>query len=203
MHRRLVLTCVLIAGLVVAAPGEAAELVLDSPEAAITSLQQGLIAAATDSRNAEQRYRALEPVVVATHNLPYIAEFALRRQWESISAADRQRFAAAFQRLSVMTYAARFKTVGASTFRPVAAEPADSSGRVRVSTAVARQGQPDVSLEYLLQKDGGDWRIINIVADGVSDLALKRAEYQRVFASSGIDGLIAELEQQAARLASD
>jgi phospholipid transport system substrate-binding protein len=205
MHRRHVLACVLIAALVAAAPGEAAELVLDSPAAAITSLQQGLIAAATDSRNAalEQRYRALEPVVAATHDLPYIAEFALRRQWESISAADRQRFAAAFQRLSVMTYAARFKTVGASTFRPIAAEPADSSGRVRVSTAVAREGQPDVSLEYLLQKDGDDWRIINIVADGVSDLALKRAEYQRLFASAGIDGLIADLEQQAARLASD
>ena len=44
------------------------------------------------------------------------------------------------------------------------------------------------------------WRIINIVADGVSDLALKRAEYQRVFASGGIDGLVAELEQQTRAL---
>jgi phospholipid transport system substrate-binding protein len=58
-----------------------------------------------------------------------------------------------------------------------------------------------VSLEYLLQPDGDDWRIINIVADGVSDLALKRAEYQRVFSSAGISGLIAELEQQTERLA--
>ena len=38
--------------------------------------------------------------------------------------------------------------------------------------------------------------IINMVADGVSDLAPKRAEYQRVFASGGIEGLIAELEKQ-------
>jgi hypothetical protein len=38
------------------------------------------------------------------------------------------------------------------------------------------------------------------VADGVSDLALKRAEYQRVFAAGGLAGLIAELEQQTRRL---
>ena len=72
---------------------------------------------------------------------------------------------------------------------------------MQVSDGVARAGQADVSLEYLLQQDAMGWRIINIVADGVSDLALKRAEYQRVFASGGIDGLVAELEQQSERLA--
>jgi phospholipid transport system substrate-binding protein len=69
-----------------------------------------------------------------------------------------------------------------------------------VSTAVARAGQPDVTLEYLLQQSDRGWQIINIVADGVSDLALKRAEYQRVFASGGIAGLIAELQSQTQRL---
>jgi len=174
----------------------------DSPTATVTSLQQGLIAVARE-RSVEDRYKALEPPILATHNLPYIAEFALRRQWSSLTDADRQRFVAAFQRLSVTTYAARFKSVGPETFRAIAAGPADASGRVRVSTAVAREGQPDVSLEYLLEQDEQGFRIINIVADGVSDLALKRAEYQRLFASGGLDGLIAELEQQTQRLTSN
>jgi phospholipid transport system substrate-binding protein len=70
-----------------------------------------------------------------------------------------------------------------------------------VATAVARAGQPDATLEYLLEREAdGTWRIINIVADGVSDLALKRAEYQRLFASGGIEGLLAELERQTEQL---
>jgi phospholipid transport system substrate-binding protein len=170
----------------------------DSPTATITSLQQGLIETARErpSASLDERYAALEPLIVATHDLAYIAEFALRRQWAALGEADRQRYVAAFQRLSIMTYAARFKAVGESTFRPITAGSADATGRVQVSTAVARADQPDVSLEYVLQHDGQDWRVINIVADGVSDLALKRAEYSRVFASGGIEGLIAELEQQ-------
>jgi phospholipid transport system substrate-binding protein len=127
----------------------------------------------------------------------------LRRQWSSLSESDRQRYIAAFERLSVTTYAARFDAVGAETFRPITAGSADANGHIRVSTAVARVDQPEVSLEYLLQQDAAGWRIINIIADGVSDLALKRAEYQRVFASGGLDGLVAELEQQTQRLARD
>jgi phospholipid transport system substrate-binding protein len=180
----------------------AAAAATDSPGATVASLQQALVAASRARSNAtvEERYRALEPVIVATHDLPYIAEFALRRQWGSLTEAERQRFVAAFQRLSVMTYAARFGNVAADAFRPLEAGAPDANGRVQVTTAIRREGQPDVSLEYLLQQDGEHWTIINIVADGVSDLALKRAEYQRVFASGGIAGLIAEIEQQTQRL---
>ena len=189
-----------MAGALVALEGGAAELATESPAATITTLQAGLIAAAAQQA-IDERYRALEPLIMATHDLPYIAEFALRRQWASLTEEQRQRFVAAFQRLSVMTYAARFGNVAADAFRALEVGEPDASGRVQVATAIKRDGQADVSLEYLLQQDEQSWRIINIIADGVSDLALKRAEYQRVFASGGIDGLIAELDEQTQRLA--
>ena len=174
----------------------------DTPEATIATLQRGLMTLSQQSPRAtvDERYKALEPLIVATHDLPYIAEFALRRQWPQIAEADRARFIAAFQRLSVMTYAARFVNVSPNTFRPIALGAAAETGRALVTTALARTGQPDVSFEYLLQQGSGGWRIVNIVADGVSDLALKRAEYQRVLASGTLDTLIQELEAQTERL---
>jgi phospholipid transport system substrate-binding protein len=174
----------------------------DTPEATIATLQHGLTALSQQSPRAtvDERYKALEPLILATHDLPYIAEFALRRQWPQLAEADRARFIAAFQRLSVMTYAARFVNVGPSTFRPIAAGAAPDAGRAQVTTGVARSNQPDVSFEYLLQQGPGGWRIVNIVADGVSDLALKRAEYQRILASGTLDTLIKELEAQTERL---
>jgi phospholipid transport system substrate-binding protein len=200
MHRRLFLAGCAVAASVVFG-SRAAEIATDTPTATILSLQQAL-AAARDKPNATvaERYGDLEPAIVETHNLPYIAEFALRRQWPMLTDAERQRFVAAFQRLSVMTYAARFGNVAPDAFRPLEAGMPDANGRAQVKTAIKREGQPDVSLEYLLQQNGDDWKIINIVADGVSDLALKRAEYQRLFASGGIEGLIAELEHQTERL---
>ena len=180
----------------------AADVATDTPEATIATLQRGLIALSQQSPRAtlEERYKALEPLVVATHDLPYIAEFALRRQWPQLAEADRARFIAAFQRLSVMTYAARFVNVSPSAFRPIAIGASPEAGRAQITTGIARAGQPDVSFEYLLQQGSGGWRIVNIVADGVSDLALKRAEYQRILANGTLDTLIKELEAQTERL---
>jgi phospholipid transport system substrate-binding protein len=201
VNRRSILLGCAAAAAVLALEGGAAQIATESPVATIATLQAGLIAAGNGT--IEERYRALEPAIVATHDLPYIAEFALRRQWASLTDEQRQRFVEAFERLSVMTYAARFGNVAADAFRALEAGEPDASGRVQVATAIKREGQADVSLEYLLHETPEGWRIINIVADGVSDLALKRAEYQRVFASGGIDGLIAELTEQAERLTRD
>jgi len=172
----------------------------DTPEATVTSLHRGLIAASQSSPGAsvDERYRKLEPLIAKTHDLRYIAEFALRKQWPMLSETDRQRFIAAFEKLSVMTYASRFKNVTERTFKgggPATIE----SGRAHVLTSIPRQGQPDVSLDYMLEQKDGAWRIINIIADGVSDLALKRAEYQRILGAGTLDDLIKELEAQTAR----
>ena len=173
----------------------------DTPEATVQSLHRGLIAASQSSPGAsvEDRYHKLEPLIEKTHDLGYIAEFALRKQWPMLSEADRRRFIAAFEKLSVMTYASRFKNVTGNTFKN-AGPTTIEAGRAHVLTAIARQGQPDVSLDYMLEQKQGAWRIINIIADGVSDLALKRAEYQRILGSGTLDDLIKELEAQTARL---
>jgi phospholipid transport system substrate-binding protein len=176
--------------------------VTGSPQQTVATLHAGLTALASEHAGAdvERRYEALRPLVAATHDLAFIAEFTIRRQWSALQPADRARFVAAFERLSVMTYASRFAGVDDETFAPL--EAGDTpAGRVEVRSAIRRAEGADIPLEYVLeQRDGDDWRIINIVADGVSDLALKRAEYQRVIADGGIDALLAHIDEQVARL---
>jgi phospholipid transport system substrate-binding protein len=165
-----------------------------------TALHTGIVAAAADpARGVEARYTELEPLVERTHDLPYIAELSIRRSWAGLTEDQRQRFLAAFTRLSVMTYASRFDTVTATSFE-ISGSEEDANGRVLVHAAINRANDPDVSLDYLLHETEEGWKIINIFADQVSDLALKRAEYARVLSSGTIDDLIAELESQANEL---
>lgn len=165
----------------------------------VQTLHRALVAAAAHDQ-VDARYRALEPVVAETHDLAYIAEFALRRQWPALTEAERERFVAAFAKLSIMNYASRFAAVTAETFTIDGTEEA-ASGRATVTTTVARANGDPVALEYLLHESDGRFRIINIVADGVSDLALKRAEYQAALAAGTLDDLIGRLESQTQDLA--
>jgi phospholipid transport system substrate-binding protein len=171
-----------------------------APAEVVAALHNGIVAAAAEpARGVEARYAELEPIVERTHDLPYIAELSIRRSWSGLTEEQQQRFIAAFSRLSVMTYAARFGTVTATTFE-ISGSENDRNGRVLVHAAINRANEPDVSLDYLLHETDDGWKIINILADQVSDLALKRAEYARVLGSGTIDDLIAELESQAKEL---
>jgi phospholipid transport system substrate-binding protein len=98
-----------------------------------------------------------------------------------------------------MTYASRFVGVGEDTFR-IGESTTAANGRAQVTASIARVGAPAVPLEYVLREGEGGWKIINIVADGVSDLALKRSEYQGILSTGSIDDLIVSVERQIERL---
>ncbi len=202
-RRRTVLHAIAAAGMFALvgalAPAAAQEEAGGTPRETVETLHRALVAAAREA-SVDARYRALERVVTATHDLPYIAQFALRRQWPALSEAEREEFSAAFQRLSVMTYASRFATVTEQTFAITGTADA-AAGRAGVTATVARANGEPVTLEYLLHEADGRWRIINIVADGVSDLALKRSEYQAALASGTLHTLIADLNAQTDSLA--
>jgi phospholipid transport system substrate-binding protein len=194
----------LLAGLaLLSTPGFAADshYKLDSPEDVIAALNSGLvrISSAGGATGVSDRYEKLRPLILATHDLPYIARLTVRRQWSGLDAMQRMRFVAAFERLSIMTYAARFKNVGQGTFKVKGTSDA-GGGRVQVSSVIVRPDKDDIPLDYVLHEHDGIWQIVNIVADGVSDLALKHAEYQRILAKGTIDDLIRHLHEQADRL---
>ena len=170
-------------------------------EAVVARLHRGLVevSASQPELSLDMRFERLRSLVAETHDLPYIAELAIRREWRVLAATDRERFAAAFERLSVMTYASRFSAVDANAFAILGSADA-GSGRIEVNAAIAGRDGRDIPLDYTLQERDGAWTIVNVVADGVSDLALKRAEYRRVLADGSLDDLIDRLNDQAGDL---
>ncbi|MBU2790595.1 MAG: ABC transporter substrate-binding protein [Acidithiobacillus caldus] len=50
------------------------------------------------------------------------------------------------------------------------------------------------TLDYVLMRDPNhSWQIVNVVADGVSDLSLKRGEYAAEFAKGGFPRLVTKM----------
>ena len=57
-------------------------------------------------------------------------------------------------------------------------------------------GDKPVKFDYMLKEKGNSWRIINIIANGVSDLALKRSEYTTILQREGFDALITKINEK-------
>lgn len=194
----LILTGVLLAAFAAPQPGAADIPSPESVEAArgvIERLQDrlGEVSARADELTVDERYRELEPVVRHTHDLPYVARLTVRSQWKDFTEAERERFLTAFSRSSILSYAERFTGLAENAFRIERAVPTED-GRVIVDAKLAVADRDDVSFRYVLHERDGRWRIVNIVADGVSDLALKRAEYRRILRDGGPGELIEHIE---------
>jgi len=141
------------------------------------------------------RRERLAPVVERSFDLPFVSRIVTGRHWESFSEAQREEMIRTFGRLTVATYAARFDGYSGEVFKLDQARPLRSE-RVLVRTELHGSDGDVVQLDYVLHRSDGQWRIINVIANGVSDLSIKRAEYSKVLAESGFEALIARLNEQ-------
>lgn len=143
------------------------------------------------------RYDQLEPVIRATFDMPFISKTVLGKHWETVNDGQRSRFVETFTKLSIAMYAANFDSYSGERFK-VISEKEVSGGRILVQTQLIKSDGGKVQLDYLLHRTDNEWRVVNIIAEGVSDLALKRADYSNFLKNKSFEALIVKLNEKIA-----
>ena len=141
------------------------------------------------------RYEKLNDPVSNSHDLTKIARIVIGKEWEKLSEAQQQKLVDVFVRLSVASYAHNFKDYSGESFVFDSEEETTRGGVVVHSHLLIPDDKP-VKFDYMLKEKGTSWRIINIIANGVSDLALKRSEYTTILQREGFDALIAKINEK-------
>ncbi|MBV8063084.1 MAG: ABC transporter substrate-binding protein [Nevskia sp.] len=142
------------------------------------------------------RVKHLQPVVDASFDVPLIAQTVMRKHWGELNEAQRTQLIAEFRETTVVTYASQFNSFSGETFTTKDTQ-ALPNGDQLVHARLQPNGGDSVAFDYILRlaKDG-NYHIINVIADGVSDLALRSTQYSRLFEQKGFDGLMAWLQDQ-------
>ena len=164
----------------------ASKVVTDFQAVLLNVMQQG------DKLNFEQRFEILKPAVLKSHDLTKITRIVVSKEWKTLTIEQKKELIRKFSTLSIASYAHYFNDFSGQSFKVESVKQL-SPGQIYVHTFLVLPDEKDVSMDYLLKKTRDDWRIINIITNGVSDLALKRSEYVAVIQKSGFDALLAEL----------
>ena len=168
----------------------------------VEKLQTALLAVMKDGDKLGYtgRYDQLEPVISASFDMPFIAKTVLSKHWGTVNDEQRRKFVETFTKLSIATYAANFDSYSGERFK-VISEKEVSGGRTLVQTHLIKSDGGKVQLDYLLHRTDSEWRVINVIAEGVSDLALKRADYSNFLKNKSLEALIAKLNEKIAQYA--
>jgi phospholipid transport system substrate-binding protein len=165
----------------------------------ITILQNGLVQAMQQSPKIgyQGRQKLLAPIIEQTHDLALIIRSVLGSHWAKLDSDQQQKITQVFQENSIATYADRFDQYDGEQFK-IVDQTQLPRGRLLVRSQLIRPNDNPINFDYVMDKTSKSWRIINIVVDGVSDLALKRAEYSAILQKDGIATLIDLLQQKTA-----
>lgn len=168
----------------------------ETPESVVNSLHGELIKImqASDDLGYEGRYHQLEPVVNASFDFNTIARVVLGRYWKKLDEEQKSRFIKTFSELSTATYAARFDSFSGESFKYLNEEKM-KKGRVLVKTQLTTSDRV-IPFNYILQPSQDKWHIINVIADGISDLSLKRADYTTIMKTEGFEALIDKIQEK-------
>lgn len=151
-------------------------------------------------KNAKQlgykgRVAKLDAVIKETHEFNSIGQIALGTHWKELSDEQKKAFVDKLTELSVATYAAQFNSYGGEEFK-YESEQGMKSNRITLRYELVAPKEKPVKFEYVLGQVGNQWVIINIIVDGISDLALKKAQYTSVIEREGFDSLMNKLNQK-------
>lgn len=164
---------------------------------AVTRLQDALLEAMRNHGSRGEREVFLAPVVTAVFDLHNIARISLGPTWRELDEPGRADFTARLGILITATYAARFEANNGLSFQILSVDEAPGGQVVR--TRLLRPPDAPVTLDYFVRDD----RIFDVVADGVSDLSLRRADYASIIQSRGYPALLEDLDTSIVKLRSD
>jgi len=170
---------------------------MESPRGVVQRLQAELLEVmkASDALGYAGRYARLLPILEDTHDFASIARLSFsRRTWKDFDEPQQDQVIDHIRRLGFATYAGRFDGYNKEAFA-VIGEDSIKGGAV-VTTELVKSDGAKVELKYLLTRSGGEWKIVNIIADGVSDLATKQAEYASILERKGFAKLLSTLQSQ-------
>jgi phospholipid transport system substrate-binding protein len=171
----------------------------DGPQATVDTLHRVLLETMRegDALGLDGRYRKLDPVLREIFDFERMVGLAAASHWTSADETTRRDLLEAFIRLSVGTYASRFKTYAGERFE-VAGERPGIRDTVLVDTRIVTGDGLSVPLSYVLARRGEPWRIIDVVLEkAISEMAVRRSEYAQILREGGAVGLTRTLNAKA------
>lgn len=119
---------------------------------------------------------------------------------------QRDRFVKAFTDYIVATYADALGKYDKQTIKVEQAQPFDTAKELSIKVTIIEPAKPDINVVFQLRKNTktGEWKVFDMIAEGVSLLASKQSELGGSIRQKGIDSVSQMLEEhnlQPAKLA--
>jgi phospholipid transport system substrate-binding protein len=180
---------------IAAAPG--------TPEEVIRSTSAKVIEVLADNtKTTAQKKTILDSYLDTCCDFVTISKLVMAKNWKSLKESQQDEFIGLFRKYLVATYGDAIENYSGETVEILSGRK-EVRDDYTVMTKIARGGgQADLLVDYRLRQVSGEWRIIDVIAEGISMVSNLRSQFQEVITRDGTDGLLAQLREKTKSTAS-
>lgn len=126
-----------------------------------------------------------------------IARFSLGSYWKSATPAQQQEYMKLFNNMIVKVYSKRFSDYKGQKFEVKSARKENEKDSIVTSFIIPNDG-PQVQVDWRVRNKGGQYRVVDIIVEGVSMSQTQRSDFASVIQRGGgkIDVLLTHLRAQ-------
>lgn len=194
-HAGFVLIAILL-GLMPVTKGTAEN--LQAPQQVIQSVSTELQQKLKDksfTKNFAQVTQFVNGVISVHTDFDRIAPLVLGKNWKAATTDEQERFKHEFQTLIIRTYSRAFIEYNDWTIRFLPFEMTNEATKVVVKTEVLQPRQQPIGVHYRMFLSKGEWKVYDIMIDGVSLVTNYRTTFNEEIQTKGslsavIDNLV-------------
>jgi len=142
------------------------------------------------SVNGSEKEQLLRPRVVDFFDVATISRISLGRTWKKLTIEQQLLFVEVLSELIAVTYADRFRSYDGQRFSIDESEIVKKG--VIIKTTIFKGDTELAKLNYYFRNG----QVFNVVANGISDLSLRRAEYGSIIKEEGYDVLLEQIQNK-------
>ncbi len=128
-----------------------------------------------------------------------LSQSVLGINWRRATPRQREVFEQEFRLLLINTYLASISRADYSgqSIRYLPMRNPPTGNLAEVDAEITQPNGPLIHAQFrMYRRDGEDWKIYDVVAEGVSLVVTQRSSFSSIIRSKGLDGLIAMLEER-------
>lgn len=140
--------------------------------------------------------RKMDEIVAPSLDFITMTKLAVGRHWRDASDDEKRALVTEFRELLLRTYAESLREYDNEQIELLPLRPGDRDDRVKVRSRVIQSDGPELAVNYSLRFHDGEWKVYDIVIDGISMVTNYRSTFSNEIRSNGIEGLVSILREK-------
>ena len=182
--------------LTLAAPSGPLRVIQSGTERALQILQE---AHQGDAKALRERKSEILSIVDEYFNFEEMGKRALGRPWKEQSPENRLEFIKLFKQLLFNTYISRVERYTGENEKAFYDSEKLEGDYALVRTHITLPGNQSVTLDYRLHQENGQWKVYDVVVEGISLVENYRSQFASILSNGTFDVLLRKLREKVAQ----